>query len=533
MTTVRPRPRARSRGALIWTVARRMLLREGPGLRRARATWIVLGLTVALGGALVLLGVRSVIPPLAAGVAALALLGAACVRALTPAVAVAVFGMGLGCAALVTVLGVTSGFEHELTARLARINGHVLLLEYGQDFDEYPEITARWRLDRRVLGVSPFAFAMAAVVPAPAAREPDAAGEPGSAEPRPGPSDMRPGPSDMRPGPGDRSGGPGPADSRPGPGDSQPGPEDRLRTPVIAVVKALDPALARELPGVPTMLRSGDLGALRPGDTAHAPGVALGYRLAARLGVAPGDFVRLVIPAELDGTAASVGRPPRHARFEVLDLVDTGVTEFDTSLALVHLTAGQSLFFDEGRVTGVELALHDPNDADRVAAELVAMYGRDFHATTWRQQSEGTIAGLRQIRAAVSLVLGLLEVVAATALIASLLLLVRRKRAEIAALMALGADGRTVFWIFEAVGLLAGAAGAAVGLGLGLLLSGLVAAYRYPLSGDVYPVDHLPVHLTAGDVLMPGIAAVLLCALVSGPVALVAAKQPLLAGLRR
>ena len=49
----------------------------------------------------------------------------------------------------------------------------------------------------------------------------------------------------------------------------------------------------------------------------------------------------------------------------------------------------------------------------------------------------------------------------------------------------------------------------------------------------MYPVDHLPVHLTAVDVLAPGIAAVLLCALVSGPVALVAAKQPLLPGLRR
>jgi lipoprotein-releasing system permease protein len=168
-----------------------------------------------------------------------------------------------------------------------------------------------------------------------------------------------------------------------------------------------------------------------------------------------------------------------------------------------------------------------------VAAQLVETTGPTFHATTWRQQSEGTIAGLRQIRAAVSLVLGLLELVAASALIASLLLLVRRKRAEIAALMALGADGRTVFWIFEAVGLLAGTVGAAVGLGLGLLLSGLVAAYRYPLSGDVYPVDHLPVHLTVVDVVAPGIAAVLLCALVSGPVALVAAKLPLLAGLRR
>ncbi len=476
-----------------------MLLREGRAQKRGgKILWIVGVAIVVLGGVLVVAGLRSVIPPLAAGVAALALLGAACVRTLTPAVAVAVFGMGLGCAALVTVLGVTSGFEHELTARLARINGHVLLLEYGQDFDEYPQVVARWREDPRVLGVSPFAYAMAAVVPAPI----------------PGPNERRPEEAVRE----DRS---------------ETEAEERLRTPAIAVVKALDPTLAAALPGVPAMLRSGTLGALRPADTRRAPGVALGYRLAARLGVEVGDFVRLVIPAELDGSADSVARPPRHARFEVLDLVDTGMTEFDTSLALVHLSAGQSLFFDEARVTGVEFALRDPEQADGVAAQLVETTGPTFHATTWRQQSEGTIAGLRQIRAAVSLVLGLLELVAASALIASLLLLVRRKRAEIAALMALGADGRTVFWIFEAVGLLAGTVGAAVGLGLGLLLSGLVAAYRYPLSGDVYPVDHLPVHLTLVDVVAPGIAAVVLCALVSGPVALVAAKLPLLPGLRR
>ncbi len=466
----------------MWMVARRLLLRErGPG---RRLWWIVGVCAVLLGGALVLLGVRSVVPPLVAAVACLGLLGGACVRALTPAVAVAVFGMSLGVAALITVLGVTSGFEFELTARLSRINGHVLITEYGQDFDEYPQMVARWRGDPRVVAASPFAYAMAAVVP-------DA-------------------------------------------GDEAVPKDSRLRPPAIAIVKALDPALAVDVPGVPAMLRGGDLArALRAGDWQTVPGVALGYRLATRLGVEVGDFVRLVIPAELDGSPSSVGRPPRYARFEVLDLLDTGVSEFDTSLALLHITAGQSLFFNEGRVTGVEFALKDPEDAASFGAAVVAAAGPDFRATTWRQQSESTVASLRQIRAAVSLVLGLLEVVAATALIASLLLLVRRKRAEIAALMALGADGRAVFWIFEAVGLWAGVVGAAVGLALGLLLSGLVAAYRYPLSGEVYPVDHLPVLLTGLDVVLPGVAAVLLCGLVSGPVALIAAKQPLLTGLRR
>ncbi len=479
---------------LTWMVARRLLLRERQAPRRWR--WWILGLCLlAAGTAATLLGVRSEIPPLVAGIAALALLGGACVRMLTPAVAVAVFGMSLGCAALITVFGVTSGFEHELTARLARVNGHILLTEYGQDFDEYPEVVATWGHDDRVAAVSPFAYAMAAVVPA----TDESANESAEASAEVSGEDHATAP---------------------------------LRTPAIALVKALDPTLASGFPGVVAMMQRGDLQALRPGDVRHLPGIALGHRLAARLDAGPGAKVRLVIPAEL-GSQADVGKPPRHATFEVLDVVDTGITDFDNSLALIHLTAGQALFFGKARVTGVEFLLHDPTTADGFADDLHASLGPDFHATTWRQQSEGTIAGLRQIRAVVALVLGLLELVAATALIASLLLLVRRKRAEIAALLCLGADGRAIFWIFEAVGLLSGVVGAAVGLGLGLLLSGLVAAYRYPLSGDVYPVDHLPVTLTPFDVIVPGLAAVILCTLVSGPVALVAAKQPLLAGLRR
>src|SRR5690606_25710493 len=148
-------------------VARRMLLREGreAGGRAARVA-LALALAAALAGAAAtLLGVRAVAPPLVAGVASLVLVGLMCARRLMPAVAVAVFGTGLGCAALVTVLGVTSGFERELIGRLSKVGGHVTLTEYGLDFDEYPAVVARWGADPRVLGASPFAFSTVAVVP--------------------------------------------------------------------------------------------------------------------------------------------------------------------------------------------------------------------------------------------------------------------------------------------------------------------------------------------------------------------------------
>jgi ABC-type lipoprotein release transport system permease subunit len=72
---------------------------------------------------------------------------------------------------------------------------------------------------------------------------------------------------------------------------------------------------------------------------------------------------------------------------------------------------------------------------------------------------------------------------------------------------------------------------------LGLLLGGLyclvIDTFRYPLGGDVYPVDHLPVVVRPIDALGPAAAAVLLCAFASGPVAMLAARVRVIASLKR
>lgn len=482
-----------------------MLVREraSAGGRAGRAVIALAAITTIGGAAATLLGAKTIAAPLLAGCAALLLVGLVCARRLMPAVAVAVFGAGLGSAALITVLGVTSGFERELVARLSKIGGHVILTEYGMDFDEYPRVVARWGDDPRVVAASPFAFSTAAAVPIRPEGDADQAQETGA---------NRQGASDMPR-----------THARP----------IRRNAPVIALVKGVDPGLATRMPGAAAMARSGALTGLRPGDVRHGPGVALGYRLAERLGVRPGDAIRLVVPAELDGTAAAMSRPPRHAEFEVTDLLDTGVGDYDAALAMIHLSAAQALFFGEARVTGVEFALREPGEAAAFAAELTTTLGGAFKARTWQQQSDDQLAGLRQVRAGVSLVIGLLEVVAATALIASLLLLVRRKRGEIAALMALGADRAAVFAVFEAIGAIAGGLGAAIGLGLGLLFGTLVSVFRYPLDPSVYPVDHLPFAITWIDVVGPTAAALVICALASGPVALVASRLPVLQGLGR
>jgi lipoprotein-releasing system permease protein len=470
----------RIRWPLVRLVAGRLILRDvpaGSGVRRLFA-FSAIGLVLALGA--LIIGVESLWLVGVVGVSSMLLLAACCLLMFTPAMAVSVVGIALSCASLTTALSVTSGFRAEITRAMARLNGHVLLTKYGLDFSEYEELSDRWRADPRVTAVSPFAYSMVAVVPEPS----DDAEEDG----------------------------PGPA---------------------IVVGKGIDPARAVELDGITEVMDRGDLHGLRPGDTKHRPGIVLGRSLAAHLQLSPGDLVRVVVPAELDGSGSALDGAPRFATFELTDLLDTGTSEFDRNLALMHITAGQALFFREGRVTGIEIELSDPALAEEVQADMEAELSSIFRVTTWRETNSALLIGLEQIRITVSLVLGLMVVVAASSLIASLLLLVRRKRHDIAVLMALGGDRGLMFWTFEAVGAFAGIGGALMGLSLGALYCAVIAGYDYALGGDVYPVDHLPVAFEAADAVGPALVAVLMCALASGPVAMLAARVGVISSLRR
>jgi lipoprotein-releasing system permease protein len=473
--------RLRIRWPLVRLVAGRLILRDVPAGTGVRRLVGLSGAALVVSLAALVLGVESLWLVGVVGVSSMLLLAGVCLLMFTPAMAVSVVGIALSCASLTTALSVTSGFRAEITRAMARLNGHVLLTKYGLDFSEYEELSDRWRSDPRVTAVSPFAYSMVAVVPEP---EDDA----------------------------DQDDGLGPA---------------------IVVGKGIDPRRAAELDGIADVMGRGDLEGLRPGDTRHRPGIVLGRSLAKHLDLEPGDLVRVVVPAELDGSGSALDGAPRFATFELTDLIDTGTSEFDRNLALMHLTAGQSLFFREGRVTGIEMELSDPALAEEMQADMEAELSSIYRVTTWRETNSALLIGLEQIRVTVSLVLGLMVVVAASSLIASLLLLVRRKRHDIAVLMAVGGDRGLMFWTFEAVGAFAGIGGAIMGLTLGALYCAVIAGYDYALGGDVYPVDHLPVALEAGDAFGPAFVAVMMCALASGPVAMLAARVGVIASLRQ
>ena len=491
-------------GAVLGKLAGRAIRREDSGPSWARTlTWISAGVLAGASVAVVV-GVRT---PLVLAPAWLAVFGIALGRLATrlrAGLVIAVFGLALGVASLFVVLGVASGAERLLVASLARLNGHALVSKYGLDFFEYEAVADRLAGDPRIRAASPFVFGVGALVRL------DAQGP--AEEPAEGPAEEL-----------------GADRALPAAGGEQ--------APVVVTVKGVDPQRLAGFRGAAELFRRGTLADLRPAGPREPPGIALGWRLARRVDAEIGDRVRVVVPASIRAEPGPFDAP-RHAEFEVLAVLDTGFVEFDTSFALVHLTAAQALMFGEMRATGIELELEEPRlgtalpIARELADELDAPrldkgYPPHFRAASWVDRSP-MLVSLRQSKVVIILVLGLIVVVASGSLIGALLLLVRRKRCEIGALAAMGATRAQLFWVFELVGVYVGLLGSLVGLALGAASLAVLALLRFDLDAEIYMLDHLPVAFTFTDMIIPSALAVLVCALASGPVAWrVARARPL------
>jgi lipoprotein-releasing system permease protein len=476
----------RGRGFVV-LVARRLMLRERASARARKLAWLSV-VALVLTGCMLAVGSRSV--SIVAGFWLASLLGLVCmlIMHLRAMLVVSVLGLALGVASLFVVLGVASGIEQLLVDSLARLNGHAMVSKYGLDFYEYDEVVAKLEADPRVHAASPFVFGVAAIVVVDEQREQDA--------------------------------------------------EDAELEPVVVTIKGVDPAQLDDFSTTAELFETGDFTALRPAGPRTRPGVVLGTRLARRLGAPPGEVVRIVVPDAIRQDEDPTAGKPRYGEFEVLGLLDTGFAEFDASFVLMHISAAQALVFGQRRASGIELELEDARLGKNmgVALELAEALNRPlterqllplYRAASWADRS-ATLISIRQTKALVVVVLSLIILVASGSLLGALLLLVRRERRHIGVLAGLGARPRQLFWVFECVGIAIGGAGSLLGLAWGAVSLFALSLLRLDLDADVYLIDHLPVAFVFADLLVPTSIAVVVCALVTGPVALrVSRTRPL------
>jgi lipoprotein-releasing system permease protein len=356
---------------------------------------------------------------------------------------ISLLGVVIGVATLDIVLAVMTGFEQDLREKILGMNPHIVVVSYAGPVDGDPGLVARVRDVPGVAAAGPFVYGQAML----------AVG----------------------------------------------------RSAAGVVVRGIDPDAAGAVVDVERHLKSGTLAELavphpvtlapeEGGGRVELPGLVIGGELARQLGVAAGDVVSVISPL---GTPGPTGIVPRIKRFVVVGVFDSGMFDYDTTLAYMALADAQRFFEMKGTVTGIEVRVRDVYGARAVARQVEsALGGFPYRARDWMEVNRNLFSALKLEKVVYGIVLCLIVVVAAFNILATLTMVVKEKRRDIAILKSMGGSSGSIGRIFILNGAVIGVAGTLLGNALGLAGCWVLARYQFiELPKDVFLVTTLPVRL--------------------------------------
>ena len=251
------------------------------------------------------------------------------------------------------------------------------------------------------------------------------------------------------------------------------------------------------------MVQGGRLDDLRPGEF----GIILGRDLALSLGVIVGDKVTLVTP---QANISPAGILPRLKRFTVVGIFYAGNSEYDGTLALLHMQDAAKLFQMEDRVSGVRLKLDDIFAAPEITRKLAESLPSKYFISDWTRQHANFFRAVEIEKRMMFFILILIVAVAAFNIVSTMVMVVTDKESDIAILRTLGATPRSIMAIFMVQGTVIGLAGTLLGM-LGGVSLALNVETVVPfierlfgihfLSPDVYMISEVPSDMHWSDVI--------------------------------
>ncbi|MFW7380321.1 MAG: FtsX-like permease family protein [Oligoflexus sp.] len=380
-------------------------------------------------------------------------------------------GLAIGVAALIVVLSVINGFEHELRKSFLHANAHIMAYRYPAGMSQ-PERWSKIIQDdfrREVRGISPFIHY----------------------------ETMAKSGSIMH-------------------GVLVRGIEPRLREAVQSLDGLIQPT--ESLQALQKEIDDAKKGQPLPG----VPSVILGSGLMSILDLKVGDQFMLISPSYEN---YSDMKP-----FRVAGVYNSGLKHYDNRLIAMSLTAAAQ-FFDMGDVvTGLEIGLHDADNSVAVAAQMEQKYNLSFRE--WQSYNRPLFEAMERERAVIALIVAMVTVVAGFNILTTIFVSVSQKQKDISILKALGATNRQIVRIFVGQSIYIGIIGSAVGAGLAVLISFLLEKYQFIDLPDPYFLKNLPVHYSMDTYLTICLAAIAVCILASLYPAMIASRVNPTEGLK-
>ena len=235
--------------------------------------------------------------------------------------------------------------------------------------------------------------------------------------------------------------------------------------------------------------------------------VIVGYRLAQKMMLRPGDTITLVSPK---GNITAFGTIPRMKAYTVIGTFDSGMFEYDGHFMFMPLEEAQRYFKTGTGVSHLEVFTEDVLLADAVLDEAFEKIdGTEAQLYDWRHTNQAFFNAIEVERNVMFLILTLIILVAAFNMISGLIMLVQDKNKDIAILRTMGMSRRGVRHVFLLAGLTIGFVGTMTGLILGLLFSyniDQIKEFLQGLSGqelfsaEIYFLSHLPAKVDLTEV---------------------------------
>jgi lipoprotein-releasing system permease protein len=271
------------------------------------------------------------------------------------------------------------------------------------------------------------------------------------------------------------------------------------------ILRGIDTETAPRVINIEPMIKEGSLqslGRLHDG----LPAIIIGKELSKNLMARPGDILTVVSPL---GKLTPLGRIPYDRKFKVTAIFESGMYEYDSSMAYVSLKEAQDFLGFENRVTGIEVKVADVYEADRTGAAVQKNLGYPYWTKDWKQMNRSLVSALKLEKLTMFVILLMIVLVGALNIISTLVMVVMEKTRDVAILRAMGTTGRSIMSIFMLQGLLVGVIGTLAGLASGLGLCHLLAKYKFiDLPSDIYYISTLPVRVETTDVAFVTISAV-------------------------
>jgi len=362
---------------------------------------------------------------------------------------ISIAGVAVGTAALVIALALMTGFEEDMRDRILRGSGHLQVLDSGSpSFTDAKEVVDKVATVPGVAGAAPVLYSPAMIMN-------DTAGRPGYAE-----------------------------------------------------IQGVDPALHSRVIDFGPETRGDPLGALAQPTVSRRAGIVLGAKLAADLGVDKGDLVRVLVPQVRLTPFTPI---PRSLVLEVVGTFSTGAYPQDAQRAYIPIDAARHLLEAPGAASWVELRLEDPKRLEGMKNEIARAMGGRFVVLDLLQQNEELLKAFNTEKLFLFLAIALIVVVASLNIVSTLVLMVNDKVREIGTLTAMGAKPWNVAAVFVLQGLVIGTLGTVIGLSLGTGAAWWLDRFEVmKLNPEVYFVSHVPFSTRPSDVLVVGVAALVI-----------------------